>query len=176
MKFSPTTIPQAWVIELEPITDNRGFFARFFCRQAFLDHGIVFDIAQSNISYNTNRGILRGMHYQSEPHAEAKIVRCTRGEIYDVILDLRQGSPAYGKWFSIKLNANDLKSIYIPQGVAHGFLTLTENCELLYLMSESYNPELSCGVRWDDPAFAIEWPITNPILSAKDASYQLFKS
>ncbi len=168
MRFSPTPLAGAFLIELEPVRDERGFFARSWCREEFSAHGLNPRLTQCNISFNIERGTLRGMHYQAAPHWEAKLVRCTRGAVYDVIIDLREDSPTFKKWFAVELTARNRKMLYVPEGFAHGYQTLVDNCEVFYQVSEAYRPELARGVRWDDPAFGIFWPIANPSLSAKD--------
>ena len=171
MKFIKTPLDGAYLIELEPIADERGFFARSWCREEFLSHGLNPNLAQCSISFNKKKGILRGMHYQEEPYQEAKLVRCYSGAIYDVILDLRPTSPSHRKWFSAELTATNRTMIYLPKGFAHGFQTLADNCELFYQISESYKPECSRGVRWNDPTFAIQWPIADRIISDRDRSF-----
>ena len=174
MRILDTALPGAKLVELEPIEDERGFFARSFCGREFELAGLDPCVAQCNVSFNRRRGTLRGMHFQRAPHAEAKLVRCTRGRIYDVILDLRPGSPSYRRWFAIELGAESRRALYAPKGVAHGFQTLEDGCEVLYQRSDFYAPELAAGVRWNDPAFGIEWPIADPIVSARDAAYPDF--
>jgi len=174
MKFIPTLLSGVYIIEPEFLEDERGEFSRIFCRKEFEDMGLNPNIAQCNISFNHNKGTLRGMHYQVEPHAEAKLVRCTRGSIYDVIIDLRPEMPEFRKWFSVELSAENQKMLYIPEGFAHGFQTLTDNTEIFYQMSESYFPENARGVRWDDPCFNIKWPEDNRIISKKDLEYPDF--
>lgn len=173
MKFLPTPLSGAYVIELEPIEDERGFFARSFCQNEFREHGLDPVVAQCNVSFNRKRGTLRGLHYQAEPHAEAKLVRCTRGAIWDVIVDLREDSSTARKWHAIELTADNRRALYIPPGLAHGFQTLEDDSEVLYQMSEYFHPESARGVRWDDPVLAIDWPLPNPVLSRKDQSYAL---
>jgi len=171
LKFLATPLAGAYLIELEQLDDERGFFARSFCQNEFKAHGLDPIVAQCNVSFNRKRGTLRGLHYQAEPHAEAKLVRCTRGAIWDVIVDLRKGSPTARKWHAVELTAENCRALYVPAGFAHGFQTLKDDTEVLYQMSEFYNAESARGVRWDDPAFGIAWPLANPILSKKDASY-----
>lgn len=193
MRFIETKLQGAFIIEPEPLEDERGFFARTFCVDEFRAHGISFKVVQCNISFNKIKGTLRGMHYQTAPYQEAKLVRCTRGAICDVIIDLRPDSPTYKQWLAVILMATDLQPstlisqlptlkhqpiipapgslLYIPEGFAHGFQTLMDNTEVFYQMSEFYHPECARGVRWDDPTFGIEWPVSNPILSDKDRSY-----
>jgi dTDP-4-dehydrorhamnose 3,5-epimerase len=161
------------LIEFERIEDERGFFARSFCQEEFRRYGLDPAIAQSNVSWNRRRGTLRGLHYQATPHEEAKVVRCTRGAIWDVIVDLRDGSPTRFKWFSVELTALNHWALYVPKGFAHGFQTLDDDTEVLYQMSESYRAELARGVRWDDPKLTIDWPLPDPILSERDRGYDL---
>ena len=175
MKFLKTPLAGAYVIEAERIEDSRGFFARSFCVDEFARHGLDPSIAQCNISFNRIAATLRGMHYQIAPHEEIKVVRCTMGAIYDVIVDLRPESEAYGRWYAVELTAENRKALYIPKGFAHGFQTLSDNSEVLYQMSEFYHPESARGMRWDDPAFGITWPLPEPILSDRDRSYPLLE-
>lgn len=174
MKFVPTPLPGAMVLDLERREDERGFFARSFCQHEFAAHGLDTAVAQCNVSFNRRRGTLRGMHWQVEPHGEAKLVRVTRGALWDVIVDLRPGSAAYCRWFGVELTAENHRALYIPAGFAHGFQTLTDDVEVFYQMSAFYVPEAQRGVRWDDPAFGIEWPIRPPFLSERDAAYPDF--
>lgn len=174
MKFSPTALAGACIIDIEPVPDERGFFARSWCREEFARHGLNPDLAQCSISFNKKRGTLRGMHYQAKPHEETKVVRCTRGSIYDVILDLRPESPTFRKWIAVELSADNRRMLYIPAGLAHGFQSLTDDAEVFYQISTPYHPELARGVRWDDPAFGIEWPVMERIISDKDRQYPDF--
>ncbi len=175
MRFVETPLPGVLVIEAEPITDERGFFARTFCAREFAGHGLSPHLEQSSLSFNQRAGTLRGMHYQAEPYAEAKLVRCIRGAIFDVALDLRPASPAYKRWFAVELSADNRRSLYIPQGCAHGFQTLCDNAEVSYAISAPYVPEAARGVRWDDPAFAIAWPpAASRVIAARDRSYPDF--
>lgn len=171
MKLTSVPLPGAYLIELEPVVDERGFFARSWCSEEFRLHGLNANLAQCGVSFNTRRGTLRGMHYQDDPHPEAKLVRCYSGAIYDVILDLRRASPANCKWFAVELTAANRKMLYVPEGVAHGFQTLTDGAEVFYQISESYRPECARGVRWDDPLFGIEWPVRDPIMSQRDRTF-----
>lgn len=174
MQFEALEIPGAFVVSLQPHVDARGFFARSFCRQEFLVHGLDPVIDQCNVSFNSYKGTLRGMHFQRPPHEEVKLVRCTRGEAYDVVLDLRPGSPTFRQWSAVEITAANHKAVYVPRGCAHGFQTLCAETELLYYMSESFHPDFADGVRWNDPAFAIAWPIADAILSERDNSYPNF--
>ncbi|HUW50437.1 MAG TPA: dTDP-4-dehydrorhamnose 3,5-epimerase [Sulfuricella sp.] len=168
MIFTETRLPGVVVVELEPVADERGFFARSWCQKEFASHGLNSNLAQCNISFNPRKGTLRGMHYQAAPYYEAKLVRCTMGSIHDVVVDIRPDSSTFRQWFAIELTAQNRKMLYMAEGFAHGYQTLEENCEVFYQVSEFYRPELARGVRWDDPAFGIDWPIRNPILSDKD--------
>lgn len=171
MRFVATPIAGAFLVETEPAVDDRGFFARTFCRDEFMAHGLEPDLAQCSISFNKRRGTLRGLHYQTKPYEEAKLVRCTQGGVFDVMLDLRLDSPSYLAWFGVELNAMNRHALYIPEGVAHGFQTLTDDTEVFYQMSKSYHPESARGVRWNDPAFNIRWPHSEPTISVRDQSY-----
>ena len=177
MMFSETKLKGSYVIEIEPVEDERGFFARSWCREEFRANGINIDIVQCNISYNKLKGTLRGMHYQASPYEEAKLVRCSRGAIYDVIIDLRPLSNTFREWVAVELSAENHKMLFIPEGFAHGFQTLEDNAEVFYQMSEFYHPECSKGVCWNDPAFRIEWPeVFDRCISEKDMRYQLWQS
>ena len=171
MKFLPTPLAGAYLIELERLDDERGFFARSFCQNEFKVHGLDPVVAQCNVSFNRKRGTLRGLHYQAEPHAEAKLVRCTRGAVWDVIVDVRQGSPTARSWHAVELTAENYRALYIPAGFAHGFQTLEDDTEVLYQMSEYYHAESARGILWDDPALQINWPLSNPTVSERDRSY-----
>jgi dTDP-4-dehydrorhamnose 3,5-epimerase len=173
MIFKETKLKGAFIIEPERLEDERGFFARSFCQKEFEEHGLNPRIIQCNISYNKKKGTLRGMHYQVAPHEEAKLVSCIKGAICDVIIDLRPDSSTYCQWLAIELSAENHKMLYMPEGYAHGFQTLEDNTEVFYQMSEFYHPECARGLRWDDPAFGIEWPLMNPVISARDFSYSL---
>lgn len=171
MKFKEVRLPGVYLIEPEPIADERGFFSRTWCRREFASHGLNSALMQCNLSFNKKAGTLRGMHYQCAPFCEAKLVRCSMGAVYDVALDLRPESPTCWQWFATELNSQSRHMLYIPEGVAHGFQTLVDDSEVFYQMSASYHPECSRGVRWDDPLFNILWPIAQPVLSAKDRAY-----
>ena len=175
MIFKKTALKDAWIIDLNKLTDERGFFARSFCIKEFEDHGIKFPIAQSNVSYNYKKQTLRGMHYQLEPHGEAKLVRCTKGSIHDVIIDVRSDSPTYGKWIGVELSEKNYRMLYVPEGFAHGFITLEDETEVTYQVSEFYTPGAEQGIRWDDPAFSIEWPLEPKVISEKDKSWLPYK-
>lgn len=174
MKFFETKLKGAFLIDPEPIEDERGFFARTWCRKEFEQYGICNDWVQCNISCNKRRGTLRGMHYQIAPFAEAKLVLCTLGAIYDVIIDLRPDSKTYCHWISAELSAENRKMIYIPQGFAHGFQTLVDHTEVFYQMSDFFAPEYARAVRWNDPQFKINWPEAERIISEKDQKIEDF--
>jgi len=175
VKFHETPLSGLYLVELEALNDERGFFARSFCVQEFDRLGLESTVAQCNISFNAKKGTLRGLHFQTTPHEEAKLVRCTQGAIYDVAVDIRPDSPTYLEWFAVELTADNHRSIFIPHGFAHGFQTLADSSEVLYIMSEFFHPESARGLRWDDPAIGISWPLKNPIMSNKDRSYPLLE-
>jgi dTDP-4-dehydrorhamnose 3,5-epimerase len=174
MKFTETPLPGAYLIELETRGDERGFFARTFCTREFADQGLTTSFVQINNSLTAERGTLRGMHYQLAPAAETKIVRCVRGAFYDMLLDLREDSPTFGQSFGVELTADNRIMAYIPKGMAHGFVTLEDSTEAFYLVDEFYAPQLERGVRWNDPAFKLKWPIEPTVLSEKDAKHPDF--
>lgn len=174
MIFLPTALSGAFIIELDRREDDRGFFARTWCRNEFAEMGLNPDLVQCSISYNRCRGTLRGLHWQVAPHAEAKLVRCTRGAIWDAIVDLRPGSPTYTQHLGVELTAESGRALYIPEGMAHGFMTLEDDCEVSYQMSQFYEPAAARGARWNDPAFDIRWPLGNPIMHPRDAGYPDF--
>lgn len=171
MLFNETGLKGACLISLEPIRDQRGFFARSWCQREFEAHGLVSRFVQANVSFNKSRGTMRGMHYQSEPHAEVKLVRCTRGAIYDVIIDLREESDTFGRWLGFDLTADNYQIVYVPKGFAHGFQTLDDSSEVTYQVSEFYNPSSEGGIRYNDPSFAIRWPEEVRVISQKDLSW-----
>ena len=174
MLFTKSQLEGAWLVDPEPIRDSRGLFARTFCEREFGTQGLETRFVQHSTSQNASRGTLRGMHFQTAPHAEIKLVRCLKGAIYDVIIDLNPGSPTYRQWRGVELNAANMRQLYIPKGFAHGFQTLEDECEIGYLISEFYVPEASSGVRFDDPAFAIEWPLAVSVMSDKDKAWADF--
>lgn len=174
MTFHETRLQKTFEIHMEPHQDERGFFARAWCRQEFLEHGLNPDLAQCSVSFNKRKGTLRGLHYQAQPFEEAKLVRCTRGAIFDVVVDLRTGSPTFGNWVAATLTADNRHMMYVPEGCAHGFLTLEDATEVFYQISQVYNPESARGVRWDDPAFRIVWPAKVEVISERDRSYPDF--
>lgn len=174
MIFRDTDVAGVRIVELEPLADERGSFARSFCADEFAAAGIAMTVVQTNISRNTRRGTLRGMHYQAEPAPEPKLVRCTAGRIFDVAVDLRPDSPSFCRWTAVELNAEAHNGLFVPAGCAHGFLSLNDNTEVTYLMGAAYVPESARGVRWNDPAFAIAWPFEPETMSEKDAAYPDF--
>lgn len=174
MKFSETGVAGAWLIEPEPRSDNRGTFARAFCRDEFAVHGIALPVYQTNLVQTYRRGTLRGMHYQVAPAAEAKLMRCVRGKAFDVLVDLRLDSPTYLTWFGVELSAENGLALYVPPLCAHGYLTLQDETDMYYLVSEAYTPGAERGARFDDPAFGIEWPIDPVLLSDKDKQWDAY--
>ncbi len=174
MQFSKTPIAGLLVVKTTPHADERGYFARTFCEFENQEADTPFHVCQTNISQNTKRGTLRGLHYQGEPKPDPKMVRCIRGAVWDVVVDLRQGSASYLTWFGRELSAENKIAMLIPGGCAHGFISLHDDTELLYLMGEHYVADLACGVRWNDPAFAIDWPIKPVTMGDRDASYPDF--
>ena len=176
MKFEAAPLKDAWVIDLEPRGDDRGYFARAFCREELAAHGIEANVVQSNVSFSQNAGTLRGMHFQASPAAETKLVRCVRGSLYDVIIDMRADSPTYLKHFGVELTAENMRMLFVPRGFAHGFMTLEDETEVMYLVSEVYTPEVEGGVRYDDPLFDIKWPLPVSVISEKDATWPRFET
>jgi dTDP-4-dehydrorhamnose 3,5-epimerase len=174
MTFYATPLAGAYTIDLEKRGDDRGFFARFFCEKEFAAHGLETRFPQVNNSVTAKAGTLRGLHYQLPPSAEVKLVRCVRGALFDVIVDLRAGSPTFKRWFGAELTADNRRMMYVPRGFAHAFLTLSEDTEALYMVSAFYDPAAERGLRWNDPAFAIEWPAEVRELSDKDRNWPLF--
>lgn len=174
MIFTETPLPGAYVIDLEKRGDERGFFARAFCEKEFGAKGLATRFVQVNNSLSAQRGTLRGMHYQLAPRAETKLVRCIRGALHDVILDLRRGSPTFGKSFGAELSADNRRMMYVPKGFAHGFVTLSDDTEAFYFADEFYGPEQERGVRWNDPRFGIAWPIAPVVISDKDRQHRDF--
>ena len=174
MIFTETMLKGAFLIEPERRQDDRGFFARTWCQREFLAHGLGTQWVQCNVSFNKQKGVLRGMHYQSAPYAETKLMRCTMGAIYDVIIDLRPDSPTFKRWVALELTSDNRCMLYIPEGFGHGFQTLEADTEVFYQMSQFYAPEYVRGVRWDDPAFRIRWPAEERIISERDRSFPDF--
>ena len=173
MIFEPLGVPGAFVVHPVPHEDDRGFFARAWCEKEFAAHGLSPTLAQCSISFNKRRGTLRGLHFQAAPHSEAKLVRCTRGAIFDVVVDLRTESPAFLRHCGVTLSADDHRMMYVPEGCAHGFLTLDDNAEVFYQMSSVQVAEAACGVRWDDPALDIAWPVPVEVIAERDTSWPL---
>lgn len=176
MIFHETKLPGVFEIQVEAKSDERGFFARTWCQREFEKHGLNPKLVQCSVSFNERKGTLRGMHFQDVPYAETKLVRCTQGSIYDVVLDLRSQSPTFKQWISVVLTAEKRNMVYIPEGCAHGFLTLEDQTEVFYQMSEFYNAESARGLRWDDPAFQIVWPARVEVISERDRTYPNFES
>lgn len=176
MIFTKTALPGAYVIELDKRQDQRGFFARAWCQKEFAAHGLNPGIVQANLAFSPRRGTLRGLHYQLAPHAEAKLVRCTRGAIYDVIVDLRPDSPTHRRWIGVELTADNRRMLYVPEGFAHGYLTLVDESEVFYQTSQFYAPAFARGVRYDDPAFGIAWPIGIAVISDADRNWPAYDS
>jgi dTDP-4-dehydrorhamnose 3,5-epimerase len=175
MTFCQTKLFEVIEIHLEPRLDERGLFARTWCQKEFEGHGLNPKLAQCSVSFNARKGTLRGLHYQAMPYPEAKLVRCTRGAIYDVVVDLRPESPTVKDWIGVVLTSTDRNMLYVPEGCAHGFLTLEDNTEVFYQMSEFYHSELARGLRWDDPAFQIVWPTEVEVISERDRTYPNFQ-
>jgi dTDP-4-dehydrorhamnose 3,5-epimerase len=173
MEFEATPIEGVHVVRPRKLVDERGFFARVSCEQELADQGLVGRFVQANTGVSARRGTLRGLHLQRPPHEEAKLVRCTRGRVWDVAVDLRPGSPTRTRWFGLELDADEHTMLYVPPGCAHGYLTLTDGAEVLYLTSAAYAPEAATGRRWDDPAFGIEWPAAVEVVSEQDRSWPL---
>lgn len=171
MRFLPLALEGAYLIELEPETDERGSFTRTFCREEFTRYGLKGELAQCGISHNRRRGTLRGMHYQIKPHEEAKLVRCTRGRIFDVIVDLRTGSPTRKQWLTFELAPESGRMVYVPEGFAHGYVTLADDAEVSYQISEAYRPEAARGFPWNDPSVSIAWPEEPKFMSARDKNF-----
>lgn len=174
MRFVETKLPGAWLIEPEPVVDHRGHFMRTFCAREFSDHGLMAAFPQHSLSFTKAKGSLRGMHFQRAPHTEVKVVSCAKGALFDAIIDLRADSPTHGQWQGFELSAANGHQLYIPSGFAHGFQTLADDVETRYLISQFYVPNASGGVRYNDPAFAIEWPLPVAFLSEKDAAWPAY--
>jgi len=171
--YTPLRIPGAWLIDVTKITDTRGFFAITWLPNELVERGMNPGLAQCNLAYNRRRGTLRGMHFQSAPHGQAKIVRATRGALFDVIVDLREDSPTFKQWDAVELTADNYRMLYVPEGIAHGYLTLTHDTEVYYHASAPWAPQSESGVRWDDPAIGIEWPFQPAIVSERDSTWPL---
>jgi dTDP-4-dehydrorhamnose 3,5-epimerase len=174
VKFTETKLKGAFVVEIEKLSDERGFFARSWCRKEFEAHGLTSRVAQANVSYNLKKGTLRGMHYQIAPYQECKLIRCTRGAIYDVIIDLRPDSPTYKQWTAVELTADNYTMFFVPQDFAHGFQTLTDETEITYQVSQFYTSGSEKGIRFNDPTFNIQWPLDVSVISDKDRDWPNF--
>jgi dTDP-4-dehydrorhamnose 3,5-epimerase len=174
MIFTQTKLAGAYVLDLEKREDGRGFFARTFCVHEMEEHDLVSKVVQTNMSRTLKKGTLRGMHFQKNPHQETKLIRCTRGSIYDVIIDLRKDSPTYKEWFGIELSSENYRMLFVPRDFAHGFLTLEDDCEVVYEVSEFYTPGVEGGIRYNDQTFNIKWPIKILDISEKDANHPDF--
>lgn len=174
MKFIETKLKGAFIVEIEKLTDDRGFFARSWCRKEFETQDLTSRIVQTNVSFSRKKGTLRGMHYQIAPHQESKLIRCTRGAIYDVIIDLRPESPTYKQWTGLELTADNYTLFFIPEDFAHGFITLVDNTEVTYQVSQFYTPGSEKGIRFNDPAFNIQWPLDVSVISDKDRTWPDF--
>jgi len=175
MQFIPTKLAGAFIIEVDPIEDERGFFARTWSHEEFLKLGLNSEIAQCSLSFNNLRGTLRGLHYQVNPHEETKLVRCSTGRIFDVIVDLRKESPTFQQWISVELSSTNHRMLFIPTRFAHGFQTLDDNVEVVYQLSEYYHPESARGVRWNDPVLDIKWPLPVSVISQRDQTLPLLE-
>jgi dTDP-4-dehydrorhamnose 3,5-epimerase len=171
VQFLDTDVQGAWIVDVDPIADERGFFARAFSRDEFAEHGMNTDFVQENIGYNVRAGTLRGLHLQHEPHGEAKLVRCTRGAIWDVAADVHPGSITYGKWVGVELSSENRRMLYVPEGCAHGYLTLVGNTEIRYLTTHEYVPASASGVPYDDPVLGVDWPAEIAVVSEADSSW-----
>jgi dTDP-4-dehydrorhamnose 3,5-epimerase len=176
VKFRETELSGAYVIDIDPFEDERGLFARAWCQKEFEAHGLSSSIVQANISQNKKRGTLRGLHWQRQPYAECKLLRCTRGSVYDVIVDLRRDSDTFKSWLGVELTEQNHRMLLVPEDFAHGFQTLEDNSEVFYQVTQFYTPDAECGARYDDPAFAIDWPLDVSAISEKDAGWSPFGS
>jgi len=176
MIFTKTDIQGAFIIDINRIEDHRGFFGRSFCQQEMKQHGLNETVAQTNLSSNKKKGTLRGLHYQQAPYEESKLVRCTRGSLFDVLVDLRKNSETYCKGFGIELSADSFRMLYVPEGCAHGFITLEDDTDIMYQVNQFYTPNAEKGLLWNDPAFDIKWPIQPVVISEKDRNQPLFEA
>ena len=176
MKFREIELSGAYVIDIDPFEDERGLFARAWCQKEFEAHGLSSSIVQANISQNKKRGTLRGLHWQRQPYAECKLLRCTRGSVYDVIVDLRRDSDTFKSWVGVELTEQNHRMLLVPEDFAHGFQTLEDNSEVFYQVTQFYTPDAECGARYDDPAFAVDWPLDVTVISEKDAGWSPFGS
>lgn len=175
MRFTECPLSGALAVDPEPVTDARGLFARTYCAEEFAAHGLVTEWMQCNASLTRGKGTVRGLHFQADPHAETKLVRCTRGAVFDVAVDIRRNSPTFGRWFAVELTADNRRAFYIPAGFAHGFQTLADDSELFYQMSTFYEPNSARGIRWDDDDIAIAWPLAATMLSDRDRNFPLLR-
>mgnify|MGYP006302466629 CR=1 FL=1 len=175
MIFKETKLKGAFEIEIKKLEDNRGFFGRSWCANEMKEYGLNTNICQANTSFSKKKGTLRGMHFQYDPYQETKLIRCTRGRIFDVIIDLRPGSPTFKQWIGVELTQDNYKMLYVPEDFAHGFITLEDNSEVTYLVTQFYTPGAEGGIRWNDPAFIVDWPIEPTVLSEKDANHPDYK-
>lgn len=176
MIFNKTQLEGAYIIDVKRIEDERGFFGRSYCKEEFEAHGLNTDVKQVNVSYNKVKGTLRGMHMQLSPYEESKLVRCTQGAIFDVIVDMRTYSPTFKQWIGVELSADSYRMLYVPEGFAHGFITLKDNTHVTYQVTQAYTPAAERGYRWDDPAFNIIWPFMPSLISDKDKAHPLFEA
>jgi dTDP-4-dehydrorhamnose 3,5-epimerase len=175
MIFSETRLKGAYIIDVKRLEDDRGFFGRSYCQREFEEYGLNTNAVQANVSHNKIKATLRGMHMQRAPHSETKLVRCTKGAIYDVIVDMREESPTLKQWIGVELTADSFRMLYVPEGFAHGFITLEDNTDVTYQVTQFYTPGAERGYRWDDPAFAIKWPLQPMLISEKDKAHPLFE-
>lgn len=176
MIFTETKLKGAFIVEIKQIADERGFFGRSWCRNEMEEHGLNGNVVQANTSFSKAKGTLRGLHYQRHPYEETKFMRCTKGAIYDVIIDLRKGSPTFFEWIGVELTEDNYKMLYVPEGFAHGFITLADNSEVTYLVTQFYTPGAEAGIRFDDPQFKIKWPVEISTISEKDKSHPDFNA
>ena len=174
MIFKETKLAGAFIIEIQKLEDARGFFGRSWCANELKEHGLKTNIAQANTSFSVKKGTLRGMHYQIDPYQETKLIRCTQGSIYDVIIDLRKNSSTYKQWIGVELTQDNYRMLYVPEDFAHGFITLEDNCEVSYLVTQFYTPGAEAGIRWNDPQFGIQWPLDPVVISEKDQNHPNF--
>jgi dTDP-4-dehydrorhamnose 3,5-epimerase len=174
VKFTQTKLKGAYLIEIEKLSDDRGFFARSWCQKEFESHGLTSRVVQANVSYNLKKGTLRGMHYQVAPYQESKLIRCTRGAIFDVIIDLRPHAPTYKQWVGVELSADNYTMFFVPEDFAHGFQALADHTEIFYQVSQFYTPGSEKGIRFDDPAFDVQWPLEVSVISDKDRNWPDF--
>ena len=175
MVFTETKLPGSYIIDIKKLEDERGFFGRSYCQHEFAELGLNTNPVQANVSFNKKKGTLRGLHMQVAPYSETKLVRCTRGAIWDVIVDVRPDSATYKKWIGVELTADNYRMLYVPEGFAHGFITLEDNTEIFYQITQFYTPGTERGYRWNDPAFAIQWPLAPIMISEKDQAYPLME-